>query len=520
MGESSFELVAANLSKTFPGVQALKDVDMILRSGEIHALVGANGAGKSTFAKILSGVYTNYEGNISINGRDVFINSPTKALEYGISTVYQEVDAALVPYFTVAENLFLVNKKDERNIIVSQQYFTNKAESVLKKLNIKLDFDINFPVNKLSVAEKQLLLIAKALIHESKFIIFDEPTSSLGPQEIAALFEAIRFLKTNGVGILYISHRMPEVFEIADKISVLRDGEKVGTFTKDEVTVEKIVKSMLGEKIKSFEAKRADRNVSERKLLEVLQLQKKDEVGPLSFYVREGEILGITGLVGAGKSELVTTLYGARNFDVLEVKLEDTKISVRTPKDAIDNKIYFVPEERRKQGLIINEDVKWNFMLPSFGEFSNVLGLMKEKLMEKVSQDFVDELSIKCFSPKQKVSKLSGGNQQKVVIGRWLIRERSKGAKIIIFDEPTVGIDVGAKEEIYKLVEEIANNGHGVIFVSSDIDEVLRIADRIVVMYKGKIEGEIDKEKATSENILTLATGGHQVKNNIVKNNS
>jgi len=275
---------------------------------------------------------------------------------------------------------------------------------------------------------------------------------------------------------------MPEVFEIADKISVLRDGEKVGTFTKDEVTVEKIVKSMLGEKIKSFEAKRADRNVSERKLLEVLQLQKKDEVGPLSFYVREGEILGITGLVGAGKSELVTTLYGARNFDVLEVKLEDTKISVRTPKDAIDNKIYFVPEERRKQGLIINEDVKWNFMLPSFGEFSNVLGLMKEKLMEKVSQDFVDELSIKCFSPKQKVSKLSGGNQQKVVIGRWLIRERSKGAKIIIFDEPTVGIDVGAKEEIYKLVEEIANNGHGVIFVSSDIDEVLRIADRSVVM--------------------------------------
>lgn len=519
MGESSFELVATNLSKTFPGVQALKDVDMILRSGEIHALVGANGAGKSTFAKILSGVYTNYEGKISINGRDVYINSPTKALEHGISTVYQEVDAALVPYFTVAENLFLVNKKDEKNIIVSQQYFTNKAESVLKKLNIKLDFDINLPVNKLSVAEKQLLLIAKALIHESKFIIFDEPTSSLGPQEIAALFEAIRFLKTNGVGILYISHRMPEVFEIADKISVLRDGEKVGTFTKDEVTVEKIVKSMLGDEKRKFEARSVEKSASERKLLEVLQLHKKDEVGPLSFYVREGEILGITGLVGAGKSELVTTLYGARSSDVLDIKLEDIKVNIRTPKDAIDNKIYFVPEERRKQGLILNEDVEWNFMLPNFREFSNILGMMKQKPMEKVSQEFINELGIKCFSSKQKVGKLSGGNQQKVVVGRWLIREKLRGAKVIIFDEPTVGIDVGAKEEIYKLVEEIANDGHGVIFVSSDIDEVLRIADRIIVMYKGKIEGELDRDKATSENILTLATGGHQVKNNIVKNN-
>ena len=210
MGESSFELVATNLSKTFPGVQALKDVDMILRSGEIHALVGANGAGKSTFAKILSGVYANYEGKISINGRDVYINSPTKALEYGISTVYQEVDAALVPYFTVAENLFLVNKKDEKNIIVSQQYFTNKAESVLKKFNIKLDFDINLQVNKLSVAEKNMLLIAKALIHESKFIIFDEPTS-LGRRN-CGLFKQLGF-KNNGVGILYISHRMPEVLK-------------------------------------------------------------------------------------------------------------------------------------------------------------------------------------------------------------------------------------------------------------------------------------------------------------------
>ncbi len=312
---------------------------------------------------------------------------------------------------------------------------------------------------------------------------------------------------------------MPEVFEIADKISVLRDGEKVGTFTKDEVTVEKIVKSMLGDEKRKFEARSVEKSASERKLLEVLQLHKKDEVGPLSFYVREGEILGITGLVGAGKSELVTTLYGARSSDVLDIKLEDIKVNIRTPKDAIDNKIYFVPEERRKQGLILNEDVEWNFMLPNFREFSNILGMMKQKPMEKVSQEFINELGIKCFSSKQKVGKLSGGNQQKVVVGRWLIREKLRGAKVIIFDEPTVGIDVGAKEEIYKLVEEIANDGHGVIFVSSDIDEVLRIADRIIVMYKGKIEGELDRDKATSENILTLATGGHQVKNNIVKNN-
>ncbi|PNR93570.1 sugar ABC transporter ATP-binding protein [Petrotoga sp. 9PWA.NaAc.5.4] len=513
MDELFFEIKVQNLSKKFPGVQALKNLNMLLRSGEIHAIVGANGAGKSTFAKILSGVYSEYEGEIEINGEKVNLNSPQKAFEYGISTVYQEVDTALVPYFTASENLFLFKQKNnQNNLFVTQKDFSKKAKVILNNLEIKIDFNLDSFVSNLSVAEKQLLLISKALIYGSKFIIFDEPTASLGPQDVAALFETIRSLKKRQIGVLYISHRMPEVFNIADKITVFRDGMKIDTFDKDKTNVDTVVRAMLGEKNQFTHVHHKEiKNNFDEVVLKVKKLYVENKLGPLSFDLKKGEILGITGLIGAGKTELLKALFGVEKSQTCEICLENNEIrKIKNPQNAINNKIYMIPEERRKEGLIVGEDVKWNLMLPNFKEFSK-LGIIKSKAIENTSIEFIQNLKIKCYGPNQLVKNLSGGNQQKTVIAKWLIKEKLKGAKVIIFDEPTVGIDIGTKEEIYQLVEKIAETGIGVIYASSDIDEILRISDRIIVMFRGQIEGILNRKEATSEKILNLATGGHQV---------
>lgn len=511
MKKSSFELVTNNLSKSFQGVNALKDINLTLKSGEVHAIVGANGAGKSTFAKIISGVYTDYEGEIIINGEKVELNSPHKAFHYGISTVYQEVDTALVPYFTVAENLLFMRKKEHNKLLVTHNYFLKKAKEALKNIDLNVDFNLDSSISSLSVSEKQLLLISKALIYGSKYIIFDEPTASLGPQDVAALFETISSLKKRDIGILYISHRMPEVFNIADKITVFRDGMKVDTFEKSKINVNIVVKAMLGDKSNINNSPQyIKRNNEGEILLTVKNLYRENEIGPLSFGLRKGEILGITGLVGAGKTELLKTLFGAKKCQEQDIYLEGRKIIIKSPLDAIKNKIYMIPEERRREGLIVGEDIEWNLMLPNFKDFSK-LGVLNKKSMKKASHEIANKLQIKCYGVNQLVKNLSGGNQQKVVIGKWLIKDYLKGAKIIMFDEPTVGIDIGTKEEIYQLVEQLAKNGMGVIYASSDIDEIIRLADRIIVMYKGKIEGILDKNEASSEKILNLGTGGNQI---------
>lgn len=522
MTNESMEITVKGLTKSFAGVRALKDVNITLSNNDINAIVGANGAGKSTFVKILSGVYPEYGGEIEINRQKVILNSPLKALEFGINTVYQEVDETLVPYFSVAENLFLIEQKYlRRKYYVSEAYFIREAEDVLNKINFKLPFDVRRRVLTLSISEKQLLIIARILLYGARFIIFDEPTASLGPQDSAALFAIIRSLKERGVGIMYISHRMPEIFEVADKITVFKDGQKIDTFETQRTNVNEIVHAMLGRDVNEnhhIEGKNTNFQ-NDDILLSVRSLHLKggDDVGSVSFDLKRGEILGITGLVGAGKTELVTALYGSRKVDDYDVYLENKKLYIKSVKDAVAEGIYLVPEDKRKQGLIIGENIEWNSTMPSLKFFVNFFGIVRRNLTRKWTKELIGKLNIVCEGPQQTIKNLSGGNQQKVVIGKWLIRKELKDAKVFIFDEPTTGIDIGAKEEVYKLVEDIASKGCGVIFVSSDINEVIRIANRILVMYKHKIVGEMGRQIATSENIFYLAAGGHMVTNNNTK---
>ncbi|MDK2843093.1 MAG: simple sugar transport system ATP-binding protein [Anaerophaga sp.] len=506
----SVEITTHKLKKTFPGVQALKGVDMVLHSGEVHAIVGANGAGKSTFAKVLSGAYPHYEGEVRINGEEVLLNSPVKAFDAGISTVYQEVDTALIPYFTVAENLFLLNQDFRRkNKWVSQTTFLRQARKMLRNIKIPLDVNLNRRVSTLSVAEKQLLVIVRALLSNARFIIFDEPTASLGPQEAATLFDVIRALKKQNIGIIYISHRMPEVFGIADKITVFRDGQKVGTYNVGEVTVNDVVRAMLGKNVDQHFTKRSAEIGG--KILEVHNLYREGEVDRVSFHVRKGEILGITGLVGAGKTELARTLFGATPPDDGDIILDGKKVSISKPSDAINLGVFLIPEDRRKEGLIVDKDIEWNMILPSFKFFSDIMGFVHQNRTRKVTKEFIKKLKVACYGPNQIVKNLSGGNQQKVVVGKWLVRDSLCNARVLIFDEPTKGIDIGAKEEIYTLMENIAAQGYGIIFISSDIDEVIKISDRVLVMYKHQIVGELDREEVNQEKVLHLATGGHVV---------
>ncbi|MCD6381728.1 MAG: sugar ABC transporter ATP-binding protein, partial [Candidatus Aenigmarchaeota archaeon] len=510
MTNESMEITVKGLTKSFAGVRALKDINLTLSSNDINAIVGANGAGKSTFVKILSGVYPEYGGEIEINGQKVIFNSPLKALKFGINTVYQEVDEMLVPYFNVAENLFLAEQKYlRRKYYVSEAYFIRKAGDVLNKINFRLPFDVRRRASTLSVSEKQLLIIAKILLSGARFIMFDEPTASLGPQDSAALFAVIKSLKERGVGILYISHRIPEIFEISNRITVFRDGQKIDTFETRKTNVNKIVRAMLGRDINRNQyIERKNINFKNNDILLSVKSLHGNNVGPVSFDLKRGEILGITGLVGAGKTELITALYGSRKVDGYDVYLENKKLYIKSVKDAVAEGIYLVPEDRRKLGLIVGEDIEWNSTIPTLKFFVNFFGILRRNLLKKWTKKIIAELNIVCDGPQQAIKNLSGGNQQKVVIGKWLIREELKDAKVFIFDESTTGIDVGAKEEVYKLVEDIASKGCGVIFVSSDIDEVIRITDRILVMYKYKIVGEMGRQSATSEKVLYLAVGG------------
>ena len=500
-----FILVTKKLSKRFPGVQALKDIDMEIRGGEIHSLVGANGAGKSTFAKIISGVYKDYEGEIFINGEKVVLDTPQKSFQYGISVVYQEVDSALIHYFTVAENL-LMSSVTQYGSFVSQKKLVKIASEKLDSLGLKLPFDLNTRVSELSVSQKQLLLIFKSLIHNSRLIIFDEPTSSLGPVEVEQLFEIIHSLKERGIAVLYISHRMPEIFTISDKITVFRDGRKMGTFLKDEVTPDDVIRYMIGKSSQKIEI--SSKEISKTPILEIQR--KSDESQKLVLC--KGEVLGLTGLVGAGKTELLKEIYtGSKD---LKTVLDGKEVRIRSTTDAVRMGIYFLPEERRKEGLLIKENLIWNMLLPSFGDFANALGFMKDKEAAQVSKRFAEKLRVKFADLRQRVESLSGGNQQKLIIARWLIKNELRGARVILFDEPTVGIDVGAKDEIYNIVRTVAESGIGVIFSSSDIDEVLKVADRIVVMRDNKFIAELERKDFSEEKILSLAAGRHEIVKN------
>ncbi|MGB9856890.1 MAG: sugar ABC transporter ATP-binding protein [Dictyoglomaceae bacterium] len=482
------------ISKSFPGVKALDQVDLEVYKGEILALVGENGAGKSTLMKILTGVYQKDEGRIILKGKEINPQNPHEAQKLGISIIYQEFN--LAPNLDIATNIFLGNEPKKGKIIKIFDYKKAYKESLKLLGLLGLDLPPDTLVKDLTVAEQQMIEIAKALAQKSELIIMDEPTSALAGREVKNLFEIMRKLKSENISIIFITHRLEEVFEIADRIIVLRDGKRVGELPAQRDKYDDVVRMMVGREVRVIPKPSTK---TEETILEVRNLSSK-KVKNISFELKKGEVLGIAGLVGAGRTEIIRAIFGADSIISGEIYLEGKRIEIKSPKDAVRYKIGLVPEDRKLQGLILDMAVHENISLPSLRYlFPN--GILRRKLEYNLAEYFVQKLQIKTPSISQKVVNLSGGNQQKVVLSKWLALK----PKILILDEPTRGIDVGAKAEIHKLIGEMAQDGIGIILISSELPEILALSDRIIVISKGRITAEISKEEATQERIMQYA---------------
>ncbi|ADQ06416.1 ABC transporter related protein [Caldicellulosiruptor hydrothermalis 108] len=496
---SQLLLLMEGIEKSFPGVQALKNARFELMPGEIHALVGENGAGKSTLMKILTGVYQKDAGRIVYKGREVEIPNPKIAQEMGISIVHQELN--LMPHLTVAQNIFIGREPRRKSfsLFLDEEEMNKKTKELLDMLHLKVDPKTK--VANLTVAKQQMVEIAKALSFNSEVLIMDEPTAALSEGEVEELFNILRKLKANGMGIIYISHRLEELKQIADRVTVMRDGQYIGTAKIDEITIDEIISMMVGREI--YETLR-EKEVKENSeiVLEVSNLKRGNEIKDVSFKLRKGEILGFAGLVGAGRTEVARAVFGADPVESGEIYVRGKKVHIKSPSDAIKHGIAYLSEDRKRYGLMLGLDVESNMVLPSMKEFLNPLGFVKKKRAERICNEYVKKLRIKTPSLNQKVRNLSGGNQQKVIIAKWLM----KNCDILIFDEPTRGIDVGAKNEIYKLLNELVNEGKSIIMISSELPEILRMSHRIIVMCEGRITAELSGKEATEELIMKYAT--------------
>lgn len=491
-----------SIRKVFGNVTALEKADFHLAKGEVHALLGVNGAGKSTLIKILSGVYEQDEGEITLEGQSVRFSSPKVAKEHGIYCVYQEVDTAIVPELSVAENIMLDQIATRSSLFMSTSKVQMEALKALKQLQVE-NMDVNQPAYKLTLAEKQLVLIARALVSSAKIIIFDEPTAPLSLHESKKLFSVIEHLKADGVGCIFISHRLPEVFEISDRITVMRDGNLVGVYNTVNAQQEEIIKAMLGA---SFHFEHVARDYHRGKnLLRVTDLSDGQKLKNLSFTLSEGEIVGIVGVVGAGKTELAKTLFGLGSKVKGTITLSGKELKGRHPSESILAGMALIPEERRKEGLFIYESLQTNASFPNLKKFSRLL-FMKKREEKSFAESMIKQLHIKTSHTETPLEHLSGGNQQKVVIGKWM----SRNSNVYLFDEPTKGVDIGAKKDIFRLIHELADSGKGCLYFSSEIQEVIGIADRILVMYNGQIVKELSREAATQERILLYASGGKE----------
>jgi ABC-type sugar transport system ATPase subunit len=480
--------------KTFPGVRALEEVSLQLAAGEVLALVGENGAGKSTLMKVLSGAHQPDAGEIRLHGRRVQMDSPQAARRAGIAVIYQEFN--LVPGLTAAENIFL-GRESARAGFVSRRWERRHAEQLFQRLAVRIDPDI--PCRRLAVAQQQIVEIAKALSLDSRIIVMDEPTAALTTQEVDRLFEVIKELKQQGLGIIYISHRLEEVFRIADRVLVLRDGTCVAERPLTRVTRPELIEMMVGRQLKD-EFPRREVKLGPPRLV-VRHLSRDDAVRHVSFEVRAGEILALTGLVGAGRTETARLIFGADRTTGGEVWLDGESLSIRHPREAIRKGIGLLAEDRKSQGLVLAHTVRDNFSLPNLNWLAR-LGFIRQQRERQCLAQYIESLRMKVADQEQAARNLSGGNQQKVVLAKWLARD----CKLLIFDEPTRGIDVGAKYEIYLLMNELAAAGKAILMISSELPEVLGMADRILVMHRGRITGEItDVARATQQEILQLA---------------
>ncbi|SES04927.1 ribose transport system ATP-binding protein [Gracilibacillus ureilyticus] len=484
-----------NISKTFPGVKALSNVLLDLYPGEVLALIGENGAGKSTLMKILTGIYQKDAGHIFYNNQEIAPTNPKEAQELGINIIHQELN--LMPDLTVAENIFIGREpRDFLNFFLNNKELNQKAEALFERLNIKLN--PRTKISKLTVAKQQMVEIAKALSFNAKVLIMDEPTAALTDKEINTLFNIINWLKNEGVSIIYISHRMEELKRISDRITVMRDGEYIDTLPTETTEMKQVVSLMVGREIK-IEQKTSNPDTFTETILEVNNLNNH-YLKDVSFHLRKGEILGFAGLVGAGRTEVARAIFGADSFTG-EIIINGSKVSIKQPVDAVNHGIGYLSEDRKRYGLMLDMTVKENIAISSLSKYT-MASFVKPSNIKKDAEEYSTKLKVKTPSVNQRVKLLSGGNQQKVVIAKWLL----KNSDILIFDEPTRGIDVGAKQEIYELLESLAKEGKSIMMISSELPEVLRLSDRIMVMNEGRITGELLSKDADQKRIMELAT--------------
>jgi ribose transport system ATP-binding protein len=482
------------VSKEFPGVKALDGVSVTVNRGEVHAIVGENGAGKSTLIKILAGVYSKDSGRIVFEGKPVEFHSATESLRLGIKVVFQEL--ALIPHMTVAENVFLESFPLKRNKSVDWAGMNDKTAEIL--LSIGLPLNPRVKVSQLTVSQQQMVEIARALSHEAKVVVMDEPTSALSPNEIKFLFRVIAKLKSLGIGILYVTHKLEEVFEISDRVTVLRDGRLIASKHIEETNTEEIVRHMVGRSIQTL-FPRTHRGKGATALM-VNSLSTEKKLKDVSFSVHAGEVVGIFGLLGAGRTELAKAIFGLDPITRGKVFIEDHELKSGSTSQSTRSGLGLLTENRKEEGLVLQMSVTHNITLPSIRDFSR-FGLIRRRLETERSGEFVDKFSIKTPSLRQKVMFLSGGNQQKVLIARWLMKK----LKVIILDEPTRGIDVGAKAEIHRLIDELAKGGLAVVVMTSEMPELLGVSDRVLVLSNGRITGEFERQEATQEKILAAA---------------
>ncbi|XQY91504.1 sugar ABC transporter ATP-binding protein [Metabacillus sp. HB246100] len=487
-----------NISKAFSGNRVLENVDFEIRSGEVHALMGENGAGKSTLMKILTGIYQRDSGSVYLKGEEVHFKDAKQAEESGISVIHQELN--IIPHLSVTDNMFLGKELTVGRFgIIKQKEMRRKTKEYLQQLGIEIDPDKE--AGELSVGQQQMIEIARAVAAKSEVLIMDEPTAALTDREIEALFKVIMRLKEQGVGIVYISHRMEEIFQVCDRISVLRDGEFIGVKEIPKTNFDEIVKMMVGRQLGERFPARQTTLGAER--LKVEQLTCKGVFEDISFSVREGEVLGVAGLMGAGRTEIMEAIFGYRSYQSGRIVIDGNDVKMKNPYEAIKQGIGFVTEDRKGEGLVVDLSVRENFSLTNLDRISS-----KQVIASSKEEEFVDELieklHVKTASRELSVKSLSGGNQQKIVIGKWL----GTNPKILILDEPTRGVDVGAKKEIYQLINQLTQEGVAIVMVSSELPEILGMSDRVLVIHEGKVSAMIPIKEANQEKIMQAATGG------------
>jgi|LSQX01.3.fsa_nt_gb ribose transport system ATP-binding protein len=485
-----------NISKQFPGVRALDDVDLTIRQGEVHALAGENGAGKSTVIKIIMGVYQKDSGTIHLDGNEINVTNVIEAGKMGLAAVYQ--DLSLAPDLSIGENFFMGQFPRKKGGFIDWDLVYTKTEETLKTLNVNVNPRLK--ITELSPAMQEMVAIAKVVHKKARLIIFDEPTALLSNEEVVILFDIIRKLKAEGISVIYISHRLEEIFTICDTVSVLKDGKHVKTLAVSETNEDEIISLMVGRELTDmYNIQHFSKG---EEVLRVENLGRGKTLQEISFSVKQGEIFGLFGLVGSGRTEVVRAIYGADGIDAGALYFNGDKVTIKHPAQAIGLGIGLLPEDRKNHGLALSQTLSHNINLASYKAISSFI-FVKERMERQRSEDSVEKLNIKTPSINQLVQNLSGGNQQKTIVAKWLCCE----SKLFIFDEPTVGIDVGAKQEIYKLIEDLTRQGHAVILISSYLPEIMGLSDRIGVLHEGTMHHIVEREDFTEETLLRYASG-------------